>query len=72
MANTLLKPDDPEVVAYVVDRIRNMSEEELLGRLRAQPGWDEAWLNNPSKSPNAQPRASRVVTVHSRLRTRGS
>lgn len=46
MAGKTLKPGDPEVVAYVVDRIRGMSREELVGRFRSRADFDEAWLQS--------------------------
>lgn len=50
MSGKMLKPGDPEVVAYVVDRIRKMTREELPGRFRRREDFDEAWVR-PSATP---------------------
>lgn len=45
-----LKPDDPEVLEAVLQRIRTMTREEHLERLRRRPDFDEAWVGAPAEA----------------------
>lgn len=63
-----LRPGDPEVVAAVIERIRNMSREELLERLRRRPDFDEAWVGPPGAPTPRAPRKVATVAVRNRLR----
>jgi hypothetical protein len=49
-----LSPDDPRVLEYVLQRIRTMSREEMLQRLRRQPDFDEAWVLPEAEVPAAE------------------
>jgi hypothetical protein len=52
MADSDLYPGHPEVVRRVVQLILETPDDELLQRLRATPGWDEAWLPEPGEPSN--------------------
>ncbi len=63
-----LKPGDPEVVAAVVERIRNMPREELLQRLREREDFDEAWIQPQPGSPSKRGKYTRTTKVRRRCR----
>ena len=65
MADKHLRPGDPQVVKAVIERIRQMPDEELLQRLRERPDFDESWLQAPP-----DPKVTTDITVPAKSRRR--
>jgi hypothetical protein len=68
LSEVLLEPNDPRVLDEVLKRIRTMTSEEWLERMRSYPDFDPAWLEVPVAPAAAGPRRVSVRRKGARSR----